>query len=478
MSDPLSLLPLACAAHGGRLGACEARELVAAGLTLLTRSAPLVRALAGKRSAILLPTGEAFLTALAASDGRGAVFINPLASPHEVAMQLEDANVGAVFTIGALADRLPPGTPHVLLDDAPRQAAVVAGDATKTVDLGTHFGLDLAGDPDAPGREEEAAIVYTSAMAGRPLGAILTHRALLHNARATIAASAMHAGDRMLALLPFSHLFGFTVTLAAPLLAGATVEPTARFHPARAAARLREGDITIVVGVPAVFAALLDALEQDGSARLPDAVRLCICGGAPLDRALQDRWADVTGVELRQGYGLTEAGPVALFNAPPGPNRRGMLGTPYPGTRVAIRDPASGAACAHDEPGEIWLSGDSLFSGYVTGGEAGLAMRDGWLRTGDLGQMDSSGRVTFVGVHKAMFTRNGFNIYPRELEAVAAAMPGVRAARARGTPHPVRGHDIALEVDGAVTQAAVAAWCADRLAAYKQPQAIVVRRTS
>src|SRR6478752_4971626 len=103
----------------------DAQQLVAAGLTLLQRSAPLVRALAGKRSAILLPTSPAFLTALAASDGRGAVLINPLASPLEIEYQCSDANVGAVFTIGALASRVPAGIPTVLLDDAPRTARVV-----------------------------------------------------------------------------------------------------------------------------------------------------------------------------------------------------------------------------------------------------------------------------------------------------------------------------------------------------------------
>ena len=116
MSDPLALLPLALAAGGGRIGAAgmepyDAQQLVAAGLTMLQRSAPLVRALSGKRSAILLPTAPQYLTALAASEGRGAVLVNPLASPTEIAFQCRDANVGAVFTSSALANRLPRGMP-------------------------------------------------------------------------------------------------------------------------------------------------------------------------------------------------------------------------------------------------------------------------------------------------------------------------------------------------------------------------------
>src|SRR6478672_7697764 len=120
MSDPFSFLPLALAGHGGHVDHFETQQLVAAGLTLLQRSAPLVRALSGKRSAILLPTSPQFLVALGASEGRGAVLINPLASRYEIAHQLRDANVGAVFTNAALARHLPDEIIRVILDDAPQ----------------------------------------------------------------------------------------------------------------------------------------------------------------------------------------------------------------------------------------------------------------------------------------------------------------------------------------------------------------------
>src|SRR5690606_29722207 len=144
------------------------------------------------------------------------------------------------------------------------------------------------------------------------------------------------ANDRMLAVLPFAHLFGFTVTLLAPLLAGATVLPVERFHAARVAQRLLSDRVTTIVGVPAVYVALLSMLERTDAPRLPDAVRLCICGGAPLDPSFQVRWEEQTGVPLRQGYGLTEAGPVSLFNRPDQPNRIGRLGTPLPGVSISI----------------------------------------------------------------------------------------------------------------------------------------------
>jgi long-chain acyl-CoA synthetase len=497
MSDPLALLPLALAAGGGRLRAAtgdseyEVQQLVAAGLTLLQRSAPLVRALSGKRSAVLLPASPAFLVALAASEGRGAVLINPLAAPAEIAFQCTDADVGAVFTTTALAGRVPSDRVIVLLDDAPRAARVIAAGTSRDVDLGSHFGLSLEGERDVRGRDEEAAIVYTSAMRGIPLGAVLTHENLLANARSTVEAAANVADDHVLALLPFAHLFGLTVTASAPLLAGARVTAMERFNPVKAAELLTNG-VTEVVGVPAVFIALLSALERRGASMRDSALRLCICGGAPLPRELQDRWAEVTGVELRQGYGLTEAAPVCLFNRVDLPNARGTLGVPFPGVEVAVLQAATYAASGSSasagapavspvpdgEPGEICVRGPNVSPRYLHRDDAGLARRDGWLFTGDAGRRNGDGTVSFLGVLKPMFTRNGFNIYPREIERVVCAMPGVRRVEVVAIPEPTREHDILLRVTGSVTEDDVKRWCEERLSAYKQPSLIQLDRSA
>jgi long-chain acyl-CoA synthetase len=469
----MALLPLALAAGGGRVDDFEAQQLVAAGLTLLQRSVPLVRALSGRRSAILLPTSPAFLTALAASEGRGAVLINPLAAPAEIAFQIRDAGVGAVFTDTTFASRIPDGVALVLLDESPRLARVVVAGAATEVDLGSHHGLDLAGDAATPGRDEEAAIVYTSAMAGTPLGAILTHRNLLHNARATVEASANVADDHVLALLPLAHLFGLTVTFSAPLLAGGRVTTVSRFHPARALDTMEQNGITEVVGVPAVFHALLVGISRRGGWR-SETLRLCICGGAVLSRELQDRWFDATGIELRQGYGLTEAGPVCLFNRVSLPNRRGTLGVPFPGMAVDIQSVIDGHSLPAGEEGEIAVRGESVSPGYVRNGERGLARRGDWLLTGDLGVGNPDETVAFRGLRKPMFTRNGFNIYPAEIERVVAEMTGVQRVRAEAIPVEARENDIALRIVGSVTADAIKAWCETRLSAYKQPSEITI----
>ncbi|MEP7001189.1 MAG: AMP-binding protein [bacterium] len=455
--------------------------MIAAGLTLLQRSAPLVRALSGRRSALLLPTSPTFLTALAASEGRGAVLINPLAAPAEIAFQCSDANVGAIFTTSAFAARAPEGLTTVLLDESPRRARVIADGRTLDVDLGSHHGLSLEGETNATGRDEEAAIVYTSAMRGTQLGAAVTHRNLLTNARSTIQALEMTASEHALAVLPFAHLFGLTVTATAPLLLGARVTTMERFSPTKAVELIANG-ITLLTGVPAVYYALLTVITKRGVDLRNSALRLSICGGAKLPRELKDRWADVTGHELREGYGLTEAGPVCLVNRPDRPNVRGSMGTALPGVDVGIFPPAhygddatgmepDAEQLADGTPGEICIRGDNIFHGYLNG-KVGLPHRGEWLCTGDEGVRAADGSIRFIGLLKPMFTRNGFNVYPRELERVVGAMPGVTNVEVRPLPDPFKENDILLRVSGSVTEDAVKSWCAETLSAYKQPSIV------
>lgn len=386
MSNPLSLLPFAIAAGHGHIDGTPAASLVAAGFNLLQRSAPLVRALAGHRSALLLPTSGAYLTALAASDGRGAVLVDPRAESAGIAFQLDDAGVGAVFTTRALAARVPAGSrPVVLLDDVPRRATVIADGSESVIDLGSHFGLDLEGET-TEGRDEECAIVYVRPGAGTPLGAVLTHRNLLANARGTVDALSLHDGDSVLAALPFATPLGFTVSMTAPLLAGARVTTLDPFNPSAALECIEQCGITILAGVPSLYADLVRDLERRGAPLAAPALRVCLCAGAPLHMALQDRWFELTGSELRQGYGLAEASALCLFNPPHFPNRRGTLGIPFPGVEVTIRDVDTGAELPAGTDGELCVRGDNVFRGYVRSGDAGLTVRDGWLRTGDRGR--------------------------------------------------------------------------------------------
>jgi acyl-CoA synthetase (AMP-forming)/AMP-acid ligase II len=301
MSDPLALLPLAVAAGGGRLDAGEAAALVAAGVTLLQRSAPLVRALSGARAAILLPSGPAFLTALAASDGRGALLLDPHGAPDDIAWQLADAGVGAVFTLHHLATRLPADMPVALLDDAPRTARVIVPGRTMDVDLGSHHGLALEGNTASDGRDEEYVVVYADVPreGGLPRPRLaLSHRDLLADARAAIAELLLTPVDHTHVALPISNPLALTLGLTAPLLAGGsvTMRPDARGDDVLRA--LEANTITVLVTVAAVYQDVLSQHAARGGAWRATSLVTCLCGGAPIDPALATRWQDATATRV------------------------------------------------------------------------------------------------------------------------------------------------------------------------------------
>lgn len=295
----MDLLPLRAAAGGGSIDGHPAESLVAAGFTLLQRSAVLVRGLAGRRSAILLPASPQSLVALAASDGRGALFVSPLATADEVAELLQHAGVGAVFTASPLADRLPSGTVHVLLDEAPASATVVAASgAMSRVDLGSHFGLDLEGDATAAGREEECAIVLAADGSARRFES-LTHRDLITLARRALQTAGWTPEDRVLVALPAPDPRGFTVAIA-PLLAGARLRSAPGLDAAVLLERITAEGITALIGDTATFEGLLRLPVGDGrsDALASTTLRRCTAIGAARVPGLGSRWESRTGLPL------------------------------------------------------------------------------------------------------------------------------------------------------------------------------------
>ncbi|HEY0929346.1 MAG TPA: hypothetical protein VGE27_05460 [Gemmatimonas sp.] len=239
MSDPLALFSLALAAGGGRLDGVEVARSVAAGITLLQRSAPLVRALSGKRAAAVLPGGSLLLTALAASDGRGLVWVDPATASDAMVTEMNRHDAGAVFTTFEIAERLMPlvssARPLVLLDQAPAHATVHLPDRAIAVDLGSHFGLSLEGDREAEGRDEECLLHD---------GQVHTHRSLLHEARAFGRSAALTPVDRTCTIMPHANVDLLVAGVAAPLLFGGEVFVT----PQEDVAHIREIAATRLVG--------------------------------------------------------------------------------------------------------------------------------------------------------------------------------------------------------------------------------------
>lgn len=295
MTDPLSLLPLAIAARGGVIDDRPASQWIAAGLTLLQRSAPLVRALAGRRSAILLPTSAHFITALGASEGRSALLLDVESSSDELRARLTLTDVGALFTLSTFLT-FAPAVPVVLLDEAPRHAQVRTGGRIADIDLGSHFPLELHGDPDAAGSDEEAVVVHAQRSSGEHRSSCVTHRDLLARGRRLCRTASLAAEDRVLAALPYSDPQGLLLGAVAPLLCGARVS-TLRVATAGPALEAIDRDgITMVVGAPAFFESVLETMKR--GPRRPS-LRMCLAPAGPLVTAdLAARWEAVTGVPL------------------------------------------------------------------------------------------------------------------------------------------------------------------------------------
>jgi long-chain acyl-CoA synthetase len=292
-------------------------------------------------------------------------------------------------------------------------------------DDGAPAGGPAAAAPRRAG--DTAVIVYTSGTTGEPKGAELTHGNLLHNARATRALFGFDSDDAVLGVLPLTHAFGQTCTLNAAVLAGARVV---------LASAPSVGDVTVLVGVPSVYARLLrDARGEP--VRAPK-LRLCISGGAALAPELLDAWEAASGTRLLEGYGLTETSPVASFNRPGGPRRRGSIGTPIDGVEMRLVDPSP------EGVGELAVRGPNVMKGYWNrpGETRAVLSADGWLRTGDLARMDGDGAFRIVGREKDLIIRDGYNVYPREVEDVLHGHPEVLEAAVVGVPDALLGEEV------------------------------------
>ncbi|MBA3673208.1 MAG: AMP-binding protein [Gemmatimonadaceae bacterium] len=303
MSEPFSVVSLAIAGGRGRISSLapaaaplEAQQLIAAGLTLLQRSAPLVRALSGYRSAILLPASPSWFVALAASEGRGALLLDPSSTIEEVDARCAAARVGALFTIASMAAMAPPGVAIVLLDDAPNHARVLAGHREQQVDLGSHHGLSLEAAHDVPGRNEEAMLAH-DVTGSRESPTSWSHAALLAEARAAARVACYETGDVVLSLLPFSRPRSFCCGVLAPLLAGAHVVASAD-SPMTSQRIVLADQATVVYGSASHYERLLREMHRRASPLPPRALRRCLCEGPAVPRDLAERWALQTNLSL------------------------------------------------------------------------------------------------------------------------------------------------------------------------------------
>ncbi|WP_239156632.1 AMP-binding protein [Actinocatenispora thailandica] len=349
---------------------------------------------------------------------------------------------------------------------------------------------DAGRDADAPapgrGGEDVAVLLYTSGTSGRPRAAMLSHRALLANGAqmGRLDPAPVGVDDVVLLALPLFHAFGLGPGLHEVARYGATGVLVPRFDAEATLAEIDRYQVTTVLGVPAMFASwaahgdLTDPLRS---------VRLAVSGAAPLPpaprKALQDN-----GITLHEGYGLTEAAPVVTSTLAAPTAKPGSVGRPLPGIELRLigadGEPLTEADSEADEnaspgtdPGEVVVRGDNLFSGYWPNGADGPDP-DGWWRTGDIGYLDADGDLFLVDRVDELILVSGFNVYPREVEAVLAAHPAVREAAVVGVPHPLTGQAVrgyvVPEPGVAATEEELIAYCHRSLAHFKCPVAVEI----
>ena len=284
-----------------------------------------------------------------------------------------------------------------------------------------------------------------------------------------------------LAVLPFAHLFGLVVSGVAPMLGGGRVITMERFNPARVVELLEEGGISDLVAVPSVFATIVALAERRGTTLGASGLRLCICGGAPLAVELQDRWFELTGLELRQGYGspkrdrcASSTGSTCLTTVARSAFRfLASTSRSVPSGRTPkspLASPARSGSPALTCSPATSMRADFGQRRKNRGRPGCIATARGSARA----VRSADGTASFHGVIKPMFTRNGFNIYPREIERVVEEMEGVQRVTSRPIPEPIRENDIAIDVRGDVDAADVKRWCDERLSVYKRPTSIVI----
>ncbi len=293
-----------------------------------------------------------------------------------------------------------------------------------------------AGEPFGELREplttaDVAMVQLTSGSTGEAKGVALTHGNLISNAKGIVARTGITPADRLLHLMPLHHTNGVNNQLIAPFLAGATVVLADRFRAEAIEDQIAEYRVTCLTGVPTMYSRMLPHLRDPERRR---SLRLLRCGSAPISVTLHERIEAAFGVPLVVSYGLSEATCTSTMN-PPGARRIGSVGTVLPGQRVRLLRPGSGEAVPDGAEGEVCIAGGSVMKGYVDGSTA-TVLRDGWLRSGDLGRFDADGYLFITGRLKDVIVRGGENLSPRAIESALERHPAVESCCVVGGPHP------------------------------------------
>jgi long-chain acyl-CoA synthetase len=333
-------------------------------------------------------------------------------------------------------------------------------------------------------QDDLALLQYTGGTTGIPKGAMLTHHNLIVNCVQFATWCKMRPEDMHLSILPLSHIYGMTVAMNVPIYTKSTMilipDPKDTENVLKV---IGERKPTIFCGVPTMYLTLLN--HPDIRQHNLSSVRLCISGGAPLPGEVQKRFEKLTGGKLLEGYGLSETSPVTHLNRidKPEKNRPGSIGIPISDTEARIVDLENGKNnLPPGEPGELIIRGPQVMVGYWKNPEENkIALRDGWLYTGDIATIDADGYFYIVDRKKDMINTSGLKVWPREVEEILYEHPAVKEAAVVGVPDARSGEAVKAYVvlkdnyPGEINVEEIMNFCENKIAPYKVPKLIEFR---
>ncbi|WP_017627221.1 long-chain-fatty-acid--CoA ligase [Nocardiopsis chromatogenes] len=423
--------------------------------------------------------------------GAIVVPLNVLLTPREIAYHLEDSGAKALFAFT--------GTPDLPLGERARAAFEQVESCDVYIDLPAEPGAKesaiagaetlwaaLDGQPGTfetvrTEADDTAVIIYTSGTTGTPKGAELSHNNLLYNAVCSSELFGSAERDVFLAVLPLFHIFGQTTQLNTALYRHAAIVLMPRFDGDEALALMEKEGVTTFGGVPTMYWGLLGAKGEHDLEKIASTLHTAVSGGAALPGELARSVKERLGVEILEGYGLSETSPVVSFNNPKVKAKTGSIGRPIWGVEMRLVDPEFNEV-EGEGPGEVAVRGHCVMKGYYNRPDAtAQVLQDGWFRTGDIARRDEEGFYFIIDRSKDMIIRGGYNVYPRELEEVLLTHPAVSLVAVVGVPHGSHGEEIKAYVvreEGAeLGEEELVAWAKERLAAYKYPRLVEFRDT-
>ena len=447
----------------------------------------------GDRVGLQLPNIPQFVLAYFGILKAGGVVVpmNVLLKAPEIAFQLENSGARTLITYGGFVDEAAKAAEAAAVTNlyvVSQAGGEAGGQAPGNADTAARpFEALLSGDAPGPqlaarGPADPAVIIYTSGTTGTPKGAELSPIGLYMNADIPGRLFEFSQDDVAIVALPLFHVFALSSVMNTCVLLGGTMTLVPRFDP-RAVLQLLERDrVTVFMGVPTMFIALLQAIDAPGAGQFDlAALRVAVSGGAPIPAEVIDAFESRFGVAILEGYGLSESSSTATFNISVTERKVYSVGKPIWGTAVQIWDEQSRPLPpGTDHVGEVVLRGMNIMIGYHDNPEAtATAFAGGWFHTGDLGYIDEDGFLFIVDRIKDLIIRGGYNVYPREVEEVLYAHPAVAEAAVIGVPDAKMGEEVraivAVKPGQSVTEAELIDFVKERAAAYKYPRAIEFR---